>query len=105
MKCIVFTMPDLLINQLGMEDVEPFMHQYIVTENGDLMVPWYDFIDEKNCDDELTCALINDVEYYDATDLIQHGLEEYRDTLKGMVSTMINFHKSRFDQEQEKGEA
>lgn len=105
MKCIVFKMPDLLINQLDLGDVEPFMHQYVVTENGELMVPWYDFIDEKNCDEELTCAIVNDVEYYDANDLMMFGLEEYRDTLKGMIATMISFHKTRFDQEQPRGEA
>lgn len=105
MKCIVFKMPDILIKQLDMEDVEPFMHKYIVTENGDLMVPWYDFIDENSSEGELTCAIVEDIEYYDATDLINYGLEEYRDALKGMISIMINFHKNRFDQGQPKGEA
>jgi hypothetical protein len=97
-------MPDMLIRQLDMEDVEPFMHQYIVTENGELMVPWYDFIDPENCQDELTCAVINDVEYYSAQDLVQYGIESYRDKLKGMLSIMINFHRDRFDQSQDRAE-
>lgn len=105
MKCIVFDMPDILIKQLDMEDVEPFMHKYIVTENGNLMVPWYDFIDPQNDTDELTCAVLNDVEYYDAQDLMTCGLEEYRDSLKAMISIMINFHKNRFDQEGERAKA
>lgn len=102
MKCIVFEMPPVLIDQLDMHDTETFMHKYIVTENGNLMVPWYDFIDHKNTSDELLCAVVNDVEYYDASDLMTFGLEEYRDVLKGMVSIMINFHRSRFDQSDEK---
>lgn len=102
MKCIVFEMPSLLIEQLDLLDTETFMHKYIVTEHGNLMVPWYDFIDPKNTSDDLLCAIVNDVEYYDATDLIKCGLEEYRDTLKAMVSIMINFHRNRFDQSDEK---
>lgn len=105
MKCIVFEMPSLLIDQLDMNDTETFMHKYVVTEHGNLMVPWYDFIDPQNKTDELLCAIVNDVEYYDATDLMQFGLEEYRDVLKSMVSIMIQFHRSRFDQEQPRGEA
>lgn len=102
MKCIVFTMPEMLIRDLYMEDADPFMHQYIVTETGNLMVPWYDFIDPQNDTDELRCSVVNDVEYYDVNDLMKFGLEEYRDTLKTMVMIMLNFHRSRFDPQQEK---
>lgn len=102
MKCIVFTIPDSLSQQIGMEGVEEFMKNYIVTENGNLMVPWYEFIDEKNCDDELTVAVVNDVEYYDAQELMKFGKKEYRDVLKQMVRLMITFHRDRFDQQKEK---
>lgn len=104
MKCIVFTMPEILISSLYLQDAEPFMHQYVVTETGNLMVPWYDFIDPDNCDNELTCAVVNDVEYYDANDLMKFGLENYRDTLKTMIMIMLEFHRSRFDQQQERAE-
>lgn len=105
MKCIVFTMPPMLIRDLYIEDAEPFMHQYVVTEQGQLMVPWYDFIDPHNETDELKCSIIEDVEYYDVNDLMKYGLEEYRDTLKSMVLLMLNFHRRRFDPQHIRGEA
>ena len=97
-------MPEPLIKQLYMEDSEPFMHKYVVTENGMLMIPWYDFIDPHDDKNDLTCATVNDIEYYDANDLMMFGLEEYRDTLKSMISIMLNFHRDRFDQQRERAE-
>ncbi len=105
MKCIVFDLPESLMESLGLVGMEDFMSKYIVTENGNLMVPWYDFIDEENCDDELTCAIVGDVEYYDAQELVKSGKEEYREILKGMLSLMINFHRDRFDRMQEQAKA
>jgi len=105
MNCIIFKMPEQLIHKLGMEDAESFMHSYLVTENGNLMVPWYDFIDPKNDEDDLTCAILDDVEYYDANDLMKYGLEEYRSTLKTMVMILLKFHQTRFDQLKERAEA
>lgn len=105
MKCIVFEMPPMLINQLDMNDTELFMHKYIVTEAGDVMVPWYDFIDVDNDTDELRCAVLNDIEFYNASDLLKYGLEEYRETLRIMLDIMLRFHQSRFDQSQERAKA
>lgn len=104
MKCIVFDMPPMLVDQLALKDCEPFMHQYLVTENGDVMVPWYDFIDEDNSDDNLRCTVLNDTEFYSAADLVKFGLEEYKDTLKVMLGIMLRFHNSRFDQSEDRAE-
>jgi hypothetical protein len=96
-------MPDVLIDQLGLKEWDTSMHQYIVTENGNVMVPWCDFIDPE-VDEDITCAIHNEIEFFDAQDLVRAGLKEYRDTLKQMLDIMIRFHNDRFDREQ-KGEA
>jgi len=105
MKGIRFDMPPMLIDQLSLKEFEPFMHKYIVTENGDVMVPWYDFIDPDGPDDAIGCAVHDDVEYFNAEDLVAFGIEKYRDALKQMLKIMIRFHNDRFDREQDRGEA
>ena len=104
MKAIRFDIPEVLLEELGLEGLETFMHQYLVTENGDVMVPWYDFIDPEGPDNAISCAVHDEVEYFDASDLMSNGLEELRETLKSMLLTLIKHHNARFDQ-QEKGEA
>jgi hypothetical protein len=105
MRVIHFDMPEPLQKKLEMQDQHRDLHQYLVTENGDLFVPWgADFIDESN-DERVCCADFDGIMYFNSADLIKACHDEYVDDLRDMFNVMINFHHNRFDTIQERIES
>ncbi len=99
-KYIIFTLPTIFIKQLGLEECEPFMHKYIVTERGRLMVPWYDLMEKSDLDD-FTYTIVHGIEYFDADDLMNHGSDEQKDFMRDLLHTLSELHSTRFDSTQQ----
>lgn len=104
-KYIIFQMPDIFIKKLGFQDYGSFMHTYIVTDKGRLMVPWFDLIDQDSDIDDFSYSIINNIEYFDADDLMQYVSDKQKNMMMNLIYMLADLHESRFDFEQKNGQS
>jgi hypothetical protein len=105
---IIFQIPDRICEKIGIDGYHALVKQYLVSQDGLLFIPWMDLFDdiERQDDDSFLFVEVEEAGMFiESSSLMECLSPRDQSILNKMINGIVDYHESKFDKFQERGEA